>query len=154
MVHLLQKCMHQEAPVVYVPWEIYVHHHGGELLKKRWAMTLKCEECSVHHQSRGGTRQWTCRDRRMLFLHRSNHHVNDDHLKMFLFLHTCQELKRRRSTELLCIMAECVLPKLRLRRLEYLRQYRDQCRLVKDFNTVMGLCEVRRSLRAELGTNK
>ena len=48
-------------------------------------------------------------------------------------------------------MAECVLPKLRLRRLKYLRQGRDQCHLVKGCNTVMGLCEVRHSLRVELG---
>ena len=48
-------------------------------------------------------------------------------------------------------MAECVLPELLPRRLEYLRQCRDQCHLVKGCNTVMGLCEVRHSLRVELG---
>ena len=51
-------------------------------------------------------------------------------------------------------MAECVLPELLPRRLEHLRQCRDQCHLVKGCNTVMGLCEVRHSLRVELGTNK
>ena len=48
-------------------------------------------------------------------------------------------------------MAECVLPELLPRRLEHLRRCRDQCRLVKGCNTVMGLCEVRHSLRVELG---
>ena len=147
VVHLLQVFMLQEALVVCLLCQIYIHHRGGELLRRRWAMTLKCEECGVHHLSRGEILQWTCHARRMLFPHRSSHHVVDDLLKTFLFLFICQEQRRRRATELPCIMAECVLSKLRLRRLEYLRQYRDQCRLVKDFNTV-----ARR--RVELGTKK
>ena len=91
MVHLLQVCMLQEALVVCLLCQIYVHHRGGELLRRRWAMTLKCEECSVHHQSRGETRRWTCHGLLTLFLHRSNHHVNDDLLRMFLFLFMYQE---------------------------------------------------------------
>ena len=131
-----------------------VHHLVGELPKKRWAMTLQCEEYSVHHRSRGGTRRWTCHARRMLFPHRSSHHVVDDLLKMFLFLFICQEQRRRRATELPCIMAECVLSKLRLRRLEYLRLHWDQRRLVKEFNSEMDLYAAHHSLRAVPGTSK
>ena len=59
----MRKDLQQEARVAYLLWVllecilklvIYVHHHhGGELPRKRWAMTLKYEECSVRHQSRG-----------------------------------------------------------------------------------------------------
>ena len=51
-------------------------------------------------------------------------------------------------------MAECVLPKHRLRRLEYLRLRRDRCRLVKEFKSEMDLYAVHHSLRAVPGMSE
>ena len=47
----------QEALVVCLLMLNCVHHLVGELPKKHWATTLKCEEYSVHHRSRGGIRR-------------------------------------------------------------------------------------------------
>ena len=84
----------QEALQVCLLCLSCIHHLGGELLKKRWAMTLSCKEDSVRKRGRGAICR--CHARRMLPLHRSNHHAVDDPLKIFLF----QERKRRRATEL------------------------------------------------------
>ena len=73
----------QEALVVCLLMLNCVHRLVGELLKKHWATTPKCREDSERNRGRGAICR--CHARRMLPLHRSNHHAVDDPLKMFLF---------------------------------------------------------------------